>query len=58
MSLLKKGKAFKFNPAAKECFEYLKKYFAIKPILYKVNSTLFYILELNISSIIIFSILF
>ena len=52
MSLLKKGKAFEFNPIIKESFKYLKKYFVIKPILYKANSTLLYILKLDISFII------
>ena len=51
-SLLKKGKAFEFNPVAKESFEYLKKYFAIKSIFYKANSVLLYILELDASFII------
>ena len=58
MSLLKKSKVFEFNPAAKESFEYLKKYFTIKPIFYKVNPALPYILELDTSSIIISGILF
>ena len=52
MSLLKKSKAFKFSPITKESFKYLKKYFTIKPILYKANPALPYILELDISSII------
>ena len=57
MSLLKKGKAFKFSPIAKESFKYLKKYFAIKLIFYKANPALPYILELDISFIIISNIL-
>ena len=52
MFLLKKSKAFEFSPITKESFKYLKKYFAIKPIFYKANPALFYILELNISFII------
>ena len=52
MSLLKKGKAFEFSPIAKKSFEYLKKYFTIKPIFYEANSVLLYILELDISSVI------
>ena len=51
MFLLKKSKAFKFNPAAKESFEYFKKYFTIEPIFYEANPTLPYILELNTSSV-------
>ena len=50
-SLLKKGKAFKFGPVIKKSFEYLKKYFTMKPILYEANSTLLYILELDASSV-------
>ena len=50
-SLFKKNKVFKFSSTAKESFKYLKKYFAIKPILYKVNPTLLYILELDASSV-------
>ena len=52
MSLLKKGKAFEFNPVTKENFEYLKKYFTIKSIFYEANPILLYILELDVSSII------
>ena len=65
MSLLKKSKAFKFSPVAKKSFEYLKKFFAMELIFYKANLiepwepalALLYILELDISFIIIFSIL-
>ena len=52
MLLLKRSKAFKFNPIAKKSFKYLKKYFTIKPIFYKANPILPYILELDISFII------
>ena len=52
MFLLKKDKAFKFNPITKESFKYLKKYFAINPIFYEANSVLSYISELDISSVI------
>ena len=55
--LLKKGKAFEFSSVVKESFKYLKKYFIIEPIFYEANSILPYILELNISSIIISNIL-
>ena len=51
MFLLKKGKAFEFNPITKESFKYFKKYFTIEPILHKANSVLLYILELDTSSI-------
>ena len=57
-SLLKKGKAFEFNSIVKESFKYLKECFAIKPIFYKANPALLYILELDVSSIIISGILF
>ena len=57
MFLLKKSKVFKFNPITKESFKYLKKYFTIKPILYKANPALPYILELVISSITVSNIL-
>ena len=57
MFLLKKGKVFKFNPITKENFKYLKKYFIIKPIFYKANPALLYILELDTSFIIISDIL-
>ena len=58
MFLLKKSKVFEFGPAAKESFKYLKKYFIIKPIFYKANPALPYILELDIFSVIVFNILF
>ena len=57
MFLLKKDKAFKFGPIVKESFEYFKKYFALKPIFNKANPILLYILELDISFIIISRIL-
>ena len=53
ISLLKKSKAFKFNPIIEESFKYLKKYFAIESVFYEANPVLPYILELNASFIII-----
>ena len=50
-SLLKKGKAFEFGPAAKESFEYLKECFAMEPILHEANPALPYILESDASSV-------
>ena len=57
MFLLKKDKVFEFSPIAKESFKYLKKYFIIKSIFYKANPALPYILELDVFSVITFSIL-
>ena len=57
MFLLKKGKAFKFSPIAKESFEYLIKYFTMEPIYYKANPVLSYTLKLDISSVIVSGIL-
>ena len=58
MFLLKKSKAFEFSLVVKESFKYLKKYFVIELIFYEANPALPYILKLDISSVIAFSILF